>query len=300
MNAQPKAQPAQTGERNTVAGRGVRVVHDPVPMINERTRQASAAVARELWLEQDPFLSMMNDRFARGVFAPHPHRGFETLTYVLDGSLQHRDSRGGSGVLQVGDLQWMTAGSGLLHDEQPAGDGPVHVLQMWLNLPAASKLVTPRYQDLRGAQMPVRREPGVEARVFSGQSGDVHGPALNHVPMTLVDFRIEPGHSVEQAVAAGDNGFIYVVSGEAHVGRERTVARAGQSAWLEHGTDGDRSSTMLRIEAGPDAPLHALLFAGTPLREPMVPHGPFVMNSREQILQAMVDYNEGKFGQMAA
>ena len=298
MNMQAHAPSPHAGDRSTVAARGIRVVHDPVPMIDDRSRQASAAVARELWLEQDPFLSMMNDRFARGVFAPHPHRGFETLTYVLEGSLQHRDSRGGSGVLQVGDLQWMTAGSGLLHDEQPAGDGPVHVLQMWLNLPAASKLVTPRYQDLRGAQMPVRREPGVEARVFSGISGDVRGPALNHVPMTLVDFHIEPGHAVEQDVAAGDNGFVYVVSGEARLGAERTLAHAGQSAWLTRGSDGDRSSTTLRIEAGPDAPLHALFFAGTPLREPMVPHGPFVMNSREQILQAMVDYNAGKFGEL--
>ena len=297
MNAQLHVQAIQANAEANA--RGIRVVHDPVPMVNERNRQAAAAVSRELWSEQDPFLSMMNDRFARGVFAPHPHRGFETLTYVLDGSLQHRDSRGGAGVLDPGDLQWMTAGSGLLHDEQPAGDGPVHVLQMWLNLPAADKLVTPRYQDLRGAQMPVRREPGVEARVFSGMSGDVRGPAQNHVPMTLVDFRIEPGHAVEQVVAAGDNGFVYVVSGHALLGRARTLVRAGQSGWLEHGADGDRGETLLRIEAGADAPLHALLFAGTPLREPMVGYGPFVMNSQPQIAQAIADYNDGKFGQMA-
>ena len=296
MNAQLHAQ-AMPADAPAPA-RGIRVVRDPVPMVNERSRQAAAAVSRDQWAGQDPFLSMMNDRFARGVFAPHPHSGFETLTYVLDGQLQHRDSRGGAGVLDEGDLQWMTAGSGLLHDEQPAGDGPVHVLQMWLNLPAASKLTTPRYQDLRGARMPVRREHGVEARVFSGTSGTVRGPALNHVPMTLVDFRIEPGHAVEQAIAAGDNGFVYIVSGEAFVGRERTLVHAGQSAWLEHGSDGDRTVTTLRIEAGPDAPLHALLFAGTPLREPVVAHGPFVMDSQQGIVQAIADFNAGKFGHM--
>ena len=298
MNTQFHAQQAQVGEHGLTIARGIRAVRDPLPMVNEHTRQAAAAVAPGQWREHDPFLSMMNDRFARGVFAPHPHRGFETLTYVLDGSLQHRDSRGGAGVLQVGDLQWMTAGSGLLHDEQPAGDGPVHVLQMWLNLPAASKLTTPRYQDLRGETMPVRREPGVQGRVFSGTSGDVHGPALNHVPMTLVDFRIEPGHAVEQVIAAGDNGFVYIVAGEARIGRDHTVAQAGQSAWLERGADGDRSDTTLRIEAGPDAPLHALVFAGTPLHEPVVAHGPFVMNSQQQIIEAIDEYNNGAFGHM--
>ena len=299
MNTPAKTHSAHSGDGTLPAARGIRVVHDPVPMINEPTRLAAAAVARNLWAEQDPSLSMMNDRFDRGVFAPHPHRGFETLTYVLDGSLQHRDSRGGSGVLEVGDLQWMTAGSGLLHDEQPAGDGPVHVLQMWLNLPAASKLTSPRYQDLRGSQMPIRRKRGVEARVFSGDSGDVHGPALNHVPMTLVDFRIEPGHTVEQTVAAGDNGFVYVVSGEARLGPQHTIAYAGQSAWLDRDADVDnRSETVLRVEAGPDAPLHVLFFAGTPLHEPVVVHGPFVMNSEQQILQSIVDYNDGKFGHM--
>ena len=201
-------------------------------------------------------------------------------------------------MLQVGDLQWMTAGSGLLHDEQPASGESVHVLQMWLNLPAADKLATPRYQDLRGTEMPVRSGPGVEARVFSGASGDVRGPALNYAPMTLVDFRIEPGHAVEQVVAAGDNGFVYVVSGQGIVGPLRTVVKAGQSAWLERGNDGDRSDTTLRIEAGPDAPLHALLFAGTPLQEPVVAHGPFVMNSEQQIMQAIAEFNAGKFGEM--
>lgn len=304
MNARLHASPTHpdhTDRTSHGAGarmRGIRAVHDATPMYDDPRRQAAAVFPHGQWQAHDPFLSMMNDRFARDVFAPHPHRGFETVTYVLDGTLQHRDSRGGNGVLHPGDLQWMTAGSGVLHDEQPGSDGMVHVLQLWLNLPAADKLATPHYQDLRGAQMPVRREPGVEARVFSGTSGDVRGPAQNHVPVTLVDFRITPGHAVEQAVTAGDNGFVFVVSGEARLGRDGTHVHAGQSAWLERGADGDRGETTLRIENTGDAPLHALLFAGTPLREPVVAQGPFVMNSQQDIVRAINDYNAGTFGRM--
>ena len=129
------------------------------PMHRDAIRDGRAAVMPGDWRKHDPFLSMMNDRFKRGAFGPHPHRGFETVTYVMSGRLRHEDNKGGGGELGPGDTQWMTAGRGVIHNEIPADDGFVHVLQLWLNLPAKDKLTPSRYQDLRGADMPVRREP---------------------------------------------------------------------------------------------------------------------------------------------
>ena len=292
MNMQAHAPSPHAGDRSTVAARGIRVVHDPVPMIDDRSRQASAAVARELWLEQDPFLSMMNDRFGAGAFGPHPHRGFETLTYVIDGALRHSDNRGGSGTLGPGDVQWMTAGRGVVHNEQPAGEAPVHVLQLWVNLAAADKLAPYRYQDLRGAQMPVWREPGVEVRVFSGEAGGVRGPARHHVPVTLLDIRLEPGARLTQALPAADNAFIYVLSGEGRFGTDATPAGAEHTLWLER-APADATASSVRIEA--QSALHVLLLSGPPLGEPVVAHGPFVMNSQAQIVQAIQDYQRTGF-----
>ncbi len=149
----------------------------------------------------------------RGAFALHPHRGIETVTFVIDGSVEHRDSAGRSGILHAGDAQWMTAGRGVLHEENAPEGTIAHTLQFWVNLPATEKMTEPRYQDLIGASTPVRLEPGVEVRVFSGRSGDTIAPTLNHVPVTMLEVRMEPGATFRQVLPATDNAFVNILGG---------------------------------------------------------------------------------------
>ena len=246
------------------------------------------------WTEFDPFLALMEDWFVPGIFGPHPHRGFETVTFVLEGELRHEDNHGGRGILRAGDAQLMTAGRGIIHAEDPTGE-PVHSLQLWLNLPARLKMTEPRYQDLAAGQMPVRREPGVEARVYSGRSGDAVAPAKNHVPLTLVDIRLEAGATLAHEQPAGDAAFLYVLEGSVRAGAGETPAAAGQVVWLERAGPGaapDESSTIV-VRA--DAPARVLLYAAPPLGEPVAARGPFVMNTIEQITQAYADYRAGRF-----
>jgi redox-sensitive bicupin YhaK (pirin superfamily) len=219
-------------------------------------------------------------------FGPHPHRGFETVTFVLEGEIEHRDNHGGRGVLQVGDAQWMTAGRGVVHTEE-AGRNGAHSLQLWLNLPRALKMAEPRYQDLRGAQMPVRTIDGGQLRVFSGVSGDVQGPALNHVPVTMIEMRLDAGAKVRQELPPAYNAFVYIVEGEGRFGSERVAAKAGQVVWFTP----ERGDVV--IEA--DAPMHAMLYAGEPLREPVASRGPFVMNTMGEVMQAFADFQSGNF-----
>lgn len=274
--------------------RGIAEVRDLVPMHDDAIRQAGAAIPPGEWSKHDPFLSMMNDRFKQGAFGPHPHRGFETVTYVLSGSLAHEDNRGGHGVLGPGDVQWMTAGRGVIHNEVPIDDRSVHVLQLWLNLPSDAKLVPSRYQDLRSTEMPVRREPGAEVRVFSGTSGKVAGPALNYTPVTMVELRLDHGARVAQELPAEYNGFIYIIEGSGRFGREGTVGHRDQTLWLERTLDGDGESSV-SIEAS--TPLRAVLIAGMPLGEPVVARGPFVMNTEDELAEAFADYRSGRFGE---
>jgi redox-sensitive bicupin YhaK (pirin superfamily) len=272
--------------------RGIANVTDLVPMHSDSIRQAGAAIPPGDWAAHDPFLSMMNDRFKKGAFGPHPHRGIETITYILDGSLSHQDSRGGRGVLTAGDAQWMTAGGGVEHLEDPVDDKPVQVLQLWLNLSATDKLTPPRYQDLRGDRMPVRHESGAEVRVFSGASGDVRGPALNHVPVTMVELRLDAGATIAQELPGSYNGFVYVIDGEGRFGRDGVAAGSHQTLWLERTPAGN--PTTLSVTA--ITPIRVLLFAGEPLHEPVVAYGPFVMNTERQIEEAYADYRAGHFG----
>jgi redox-sensitive bicupin YhaK (pirin superfamily) len=238
------------------------------------------------WREYDPFLMLAEDWFVPGTFGDHPHRGFETVTFVLEGEIEHRDNHGGRGVLRVGDAQWMTAGRGVVHSEE-AGPNGAHSLQLWLNLPRALKMTAPRYQDLRGGEMPTRTQPGAELRVFSGRSGDVLGPALNHVPVTMVEMRVEEGGIARQELPPTFNAFFYLVDGSGRFGAQRAAATAGQVVWFEI-EEGD-----VLIEA--DAPLYGLLYAGEPIREPVASRGPFVMNTMEEVMQAYSDFQEGKF-----
>ncbi len=242
------------------------------------------------WAEYDPFLMMAEDWFTPGTFGEHPHRGIETVTLVLEGELRHADNHGGAGLLHPGDAQWMTAGRGIVHVEEPHTP-LVHSLQLWVNLPATLKMTAPRYQDLRAAQLPVRREPGAVLRVYSGASGDATAPTRNHVPITMVSLELEPGSAVTQALPGHHNGFIYVLSGSGQFGAEDTPAQASQVVWLSGGAEDQPSEVRVRAESA----LRAVLWAGPPVREPVVSYGPFVMNTEDEIRQAFADYRAGKF-----
>jgi quercetin 2,3-dioxygenase len=240
----------------------------------------------------DPFLALMEDWFPRGVFDKHPHRGMETVTYVIDGRLDHYDNHGNEGSILPGNVQWMTAGRGIIHLEQPAEGVTVHSLQLWVNLPAADKMVAPRAQNLVAADLPLRREPGAEIRVFSGKSGDAIASTKNYAPVTMLEIRLEAAAHIRQELPADYNAFLVVLEGDGLIGGDHTPVRAGDVAWLTRTDAGALSEVEI---AGGVAPLRALLFAGRPLREPVVAQGPFVMNTEEQIRQAYLDYRAGRF-----
>jgi hypothetical protein len=221
----------------------------------------------------------------------------ETVTYVIDGRLDHYDNYGNKGSLLPGNVQWMTAGRGIIHLEQPPDGVTVHYLQLWVNLPAADKMVEPRTQNLVAADLPLRREQGAEIRVFSGKSGDVSTPTKNYSPVTMLEVRLEAGARIRQELPADYNAFLVVLEGDGLVGGQwlggdQSPVRAGDVVWLTRTDDDGLSEVNI---AGGTAPLRVLLFAGRPLREPVVARGPFVMNTEEQIRQANMDYREGRF-----
>ena len=233
----------------------------------------------------DPFLLMMEDWFPRGVFDHHPHRGMETVTYVLEGALDHHDNHGNQGRVAAGDVAWLTAGRGLVHNEQPLDGTTVHLLQLWVNLPAAAKLAPARFQDLKADQMPMRQESGVKLRVFSGTSDTVSASTLNHAPVLMVDILLQPGAELRHDIPADYNGFVLPLDGEIIVGASRSKVHAGELAWLSHDTEPSKVS----IEGG-SAGAHVLLIAGQPLREPVASRGPFVMNSAAELATAFAEY----------
>jgi quercetin 2,3-dioxygenase len=237
------------------------------------------------WAATDPFLLLMEDWFPEGVFDRHPHRGIETVTYVLDGTIEHYDNHGHSGTIGAGDVQWLTAGRGLIHNEKPAAGQTVHLLQLWVNLPQADKLVPPRHQDLRGIDIPVRREPGAEVRVFSGTSGGVVASTQNYAPVTMLEIRLEPGVTIAQDLLPEFNAFVVVLEGGGSLGSSSAPVSAGEVAWL---TRSEGPSTVT-ITAG-DERLRALLFAGQPLREPVAARGPFVMNTERELDEGYAEF----------
>ncbi len=243
------------------------------------------------WREFDPFLMLAEDWFQKGSFDVHPHRGIETVTYVIEGKLEHFDNKGGKDHLLPGDVQWMTAGRGVVHLEDPAEGETVHSLQLWINLPSEQKLCEPRYQNLRSQDMPVRREEGAVIRIFSGSSAGVGSNTKNVVPVTMVELLLEPGATVVQDLPGSYQGFIYVLEGQGTFGYKNTAGGKGEVLWLGS-ADGNENSEVKIVAR---EKLRALLYAGEPLREPVVARGPFVMNTEEQIIQAYQDFREGKF-----
>jgi redox-sensitive bicupin YhaK (pirin superfamily) len=246
----------------------------------------------------DPFLLLdefksddANDYIAG--FPDHPHRGFETVTYMLAGQMEHRDHMGNRGLLEAGSVQWMTAGRGIIHSEMPRQEeGLMWGFQLWVNLAAKDKLCAPRYQDIEPAAVPELALPeGGVVRVLAGEVDGVRGPVLGiAVDPLYLDLRLSTSARHTVRLPAGHNAFCYVYSGEGwfgvHEGQAGVRLSAGQLGVL---SDGDA----LELRSG-ESPLRFLLIAGRPLREPIVRHGPFVMNTREQIAQAVRDYQSGR------
>jgi redox-sensitive bicupin YhaK (pirin superfamily) len=230
----------------------------------------------------------------RGV-GQHPHRGFETVTIVYDGEVEHRDSAGNGGVIGPGDVQWMTAGSGILHEEfhsrgYAERGGPFEMVQLWVNLPAKDKMARPGYQGITDTQIPVAPLAGDagRVRVIAGTFDGFEGPASTFSPMNVWDLRINAGKTVALPQEEGWTVQVVVLSGTVQV--NDTVLREKQMVTLSTGGSG------VTIEANTDAKL--LLLAGEPIDEPVVGYGPFVMNTQAEISQAIADFNNGKFGQM--
>jgi redox-sensitive bicupin YhaK (pirin superfamily) len=238
----------------------------------------------------DPFLLMAEDWMPRDAFSLHPHRGIETVTYVLDGAVEHFDSAGNGGVIRTGDVLWMTAGSGIRHQENATAGTIAHTLQLWVNLPAAQKMAAPRLQNLTHDAMPARNEPGANIRVFSGQSGSATAATLNHVPVTMIEGRLEAGVSFRQNLRADENAFVVVLSGAIEIGPEDELVKAGELAWL---TRAELAALSEVSVATKDFPARLLLFLASPLREPIAFGGPFVVNTEAEIKQAFADYRAG-------
>ncbi|HLI15773.1 MAG TPA: pirin family protein [Acidimicrobiales bacterium] len=257
----------------------------------------------------DPFVHL--DQMGEVDYAPgepkgtpwHPHRGFETVTYIIDGAFQHRDSNGGGGLIADGDTQWMTAGAGILHIETPpdalvASGGLFHGIQLWVNLPAAKKWVHPRYQDIRGSRSALLTSPdgGALVRLIAGELAGLVGPGRTYTPITLVHATVEPGARLELPWPARHNALVYALSGSGRVGDEARPLEAGQLAVLGAGD--------LVVVGAPASrrgrPLEALVLGGEPIREPVAWYGPFVMNSERELREAFEDYRRGRLGTVPA
>jgi hypothetical protein len=224
-------------------------------------------------------------------FPDHPHRGFETVTYMLDGRMRHKDNHGHEGVLEPGAVQWMTAGRGIVHSEMPEQrEGRMRGFQLWMNLPARDKMTAPNYQEFGGDKLPVVERTGVNVKIIAGQLdgavGPVKQPATDPIYM---DIRLDAGVDFALPVPAGHSAFVYVYEGSLTVGASREAATIGAQ---ELAVLGDGAEVQL---SGRAARSRAILVAGRPLREPVARYGPFVMNTREEIMQAFTDFQSGRF-----
>ncbi|MGQ0844021.1 MAG: pirin family protein [Sporichthyaceae bacterium] len=256
----------------------------------------------------DPFLHM--DQMGEIEYAPgepkgtdwHPHRGFETVTYILDGEFEHRDSHGGGGLITNGDTQWMTAGSGLLHIERPpehlvASGGLFHGFQLWVNLPRKDKMAAPRYQDIRAREVALlsSADGGALLRVIAGELAGHGGPGITHTPITIVHATVSPGAQLRIPWNPDFNALVYAMSGTGSVGTDPARLQTGTLAVLGNG-DAIAIAADATQDARHAAGLDVLILGGRPIKEPVAHYGPFVMNTREELMQAFEDYQAGRLG----
>jgi redox-sensitive bicupin YhaK (pirin superfamily) len=259
----------------------------------------------------DPFIHM--DQMGEVEYAPgepkgtswHPHRGFETVTYMIDGTMQHQDSTGGGGVITNGATQWMTAGSGILHIEAPPEElvvsgGLFHGVQLWVNLPSVDKWADPRYQDIAAERVSLLSsdDGGALLRVVAGEVAGHRGPGVTHTPIAQLHATVSPGAEVLLPWDPAFNALVYVLSGRGSVGAERRPVRSGQLAVL-----GPGDVVRFAADASQDSrtpALDVLVLGGRPIREPVAQYGPFVMNTRAELVQAFEDFQAGRMGQIPA
>lgn len=271
-------------------------------------RRAFAGVSMA---ELDPFIHL--DQMGEVEYEPgepkgtawHPHRGFETVTYMIDGQLQHRDSTGGGGLIAGGDTQWMTAGSGLLHIEAPPeqvvmAGGLFHGMQLWVNLPSTMKMTDPRYQDIDGGEVTLltSHDGGALLRLIAGELGGHNGPGITHTPISLVHATVSAGAQVRLPWRSDFNGLVYVLSGHGSVGAEQRPVRTGQLAAFGNGDVITMAADVQQESRSPQ--LDVLVLGGQPIREPVAAHGPFVMNTREELITAVEDFQAGRLGTIPA
>ncbi|ARV58965.1 pirin [Nostocales cyanobacterium HT-58-2] len=229
----------------------------------------------------------------------HPHRGFETVTYLLAGRLEHKDSYGHTGTLSPGDVQWMTAGAGIVHSEVPEREfgrtgGRLHALQLWVNLPSRDKLMPPRYQEISASRIPIAQtdDGSVTVKIIAGSALGVSAVIETRTPIIYLHFTLQPGATVVQPVPRDYNTFAYVLEGEGMFGAESERGLDGQMVLFAQ--DGEDVTITNPVDA--IAPLEVLLIGGIPLNEPVVRYGPFVMNTEDEIVQAFADYRNGRMG----
>jgi redox-sensitive bicupin YhaK (pirin superfamily) len=271
-------------------------------------RRAFAGVSHA---ELDPFVHM--DQMGEVEYAPgepkgtpwHPHRGFETVTYMLDGVFCHQDSNGGGGMITNGDTQWMTAGGGILHVEAPpeslvVSGGLFHGIQLWVNLPQANKFDAPRYQDIRGgeARLLASADGGALLRVIAGDVGEHSGPGATFTPITMVHATVTPGAALSVPWRPDFNALAYVLAGRGTVGAELRPVHKGQLTLFGSGDALTLGAEKTQPAAEPN--LEVLLLGGRPIREPVFHYGPFVMNTKAEVIQAMEDFQSGRFGVVPA
>ena len=261
--------------------------------------------------ELDPFIHL--DQMGEVDYAPgepkgtpwHPHRGFETVTYMIDGVFQHQDSNGGGGVITNGDTQWMTAGAGILHIETPpewlvVKGGLFHGLQLWVNLPSKDKMVAPRYQDIRAGAVSLLSSPdgGALLRVIAGELDGHPGPGNTYTPITIAHATLQPGAQVDIPWRSDFNALVYVLNGAGTVGVERRPIRMGQLAVFGKGNALRIAAERAQESRSPT--LDVYIMGGRPIGEPIAWYGPFVMNTHAELAQAFADYQTGRLGTVPA
>ena len=257
----------------------------------------------------DPFLLLdeigpkdLAPREAKG--APdHPHRGFETVTYMLDGKFEHKDSRGNAGKLGPGDVQWMTAGAGVVHSEMPEKEfaqkgGQLHGFQLWVNLPRKDKMINPRYQDIPSPKIPVSQTADglVTAKVIAGEALGNRAVIETRTPITYIHFMLQPGASLTQPVPIEYNVFVYVIRGQGLFGSDNQKQLVHRRQIITFDKDGEEVE--MRTTSDTRSSLDVLLIAGKPLNEPIARYGPFVMNRKGEIMEAIADYQNGSMGKI--
>jgi redox-sensitive bicupin YhaK (pirin superfamily) len=243
----------------------------------------------------------------------HPHRGFETVTYMLEGRFEHKDSKGNSGKLGPGDVQWMTAGAGVVHSEIPEKEflhigGNFHGFQLWVNLPQRDKMIKPRYQDISASKIPMSQteDGSVKVKVIAGEALGAHAIIETRTPIFYLHFTLQPGAKVIQPIPKEYNAFAYVINGQGLFGptKRQKIAKTGQMVIFDN--DGEEvvivsapSADDTATNTADKSALDILLIGGIPLNEPVARYGPFVMNTKEEILQAVKDYQNGNMGEIA-